>query len=63
MWVFAANAMLINSPSAPVTFGGTGVTLDVVSEANIAADSSGRSLLFSGFDHIINISGGILQGG
>lgn len=59
----ASHAMLINTPSAPISFGGFNVTVDVESGANIAANASGSSIGFSGFDHIINISGGELQGG
>lgn len=57
-----ANAMVISGPSAPVNLGGFDNTLDILDGADIDTDLSGSSVTISGFTHIINISGGIVQG-
>lgn len=58
-----ANALVIDAPSAAISFGGVGDTIDILDGADILADSDGDSLSFSGLNNLVNISGGMLQGG
>jgi len=58
-----ANALVIDSPSAAISFSGVGDTVDILDGADILAGSGGDSLSFSGLNNLVNISGGTLQGG
>jgi len=62
-WITNAATVTIDSPSSDIRFGGLGNTLNIIDGADIMMDTGGYSIAISGFEHVINISGGILQGG